>query len=81
MNTLNPKQITNAQKLINDLHAAEYELKQIYGSRWKSESNGRPTSFGKLFKATLEAGKLQNIQLKSPEPRKTNNHLTYVAGR
>ena len=78
MKTLSPKQIENAQKLINGLPSGEYELKQLYGSRWKSIRS--PWLFGKLFKATVQAVKLQNIQLKSLKPLKTNNHHTYVVG-
>ena len=78
MKTLSPKQIENAQKLIDGRPSGEYEVKQLYASRWKSIRN--PWSFGKLFKATVQAGKLQNIRLKSLKPLKTNNHHTYVVG-
>lgn len=75
MSTLSPKQIAKAQRIIDRTAPGEYELKQIYGSQWTSIS--RPTSFGKSFKATVEAGMLQNIRHQS---LKTNNHHTYVVG-
>lgn len=73
MNALDPKQIAEAQKIINSTPSGEFELKEIYGSRWSSVD--KPTSFGKSFKATVTAGLFQNIRLKS---LKTNNHHTYI---
>ena len=75
MSTLNAKQIANARKLIDRMQPGEYELEQIYGSRWKSIDS--PTTFGKRFKATVGAGLLDNIKIGG---LKTNNHRTYVLG-
>ncbi len=73
MNTLGPEQIADAQRMIDNTLPGEYELKQIYASRWRSISS--PTEFGKMFKATVQAGMLRNISLHT---LKTNNHHTYV---
>lgn len=75
MPTLTPKQIARAQKLIDDMPPGDYELNQIYGPQWPSITS--PTSFGKMFKAAVVAGLLQNIK---HHDLKTNNHHTYAIG-
>jgi hypothetical protein len=76
MSALSPKQITIAQAIIDATPPGEYELKQIYGTRWDSISS--PTKFGKVFKAAVQAGALRNIRV-CTNP-KTNNHHLYVLG-
>jgi hypothetical protein len=72
MAVLHQKELTRAQKIIDDALPGIYELKHLYGSMWQSISS--PTVFGGNFKETVQAGHLRNIRLLSP---KTNNHQTY----
>ena len=72
MAILNSTDIATAQAIINNTQKGDYELKEIYGSAWKTITN--PTTFGKDFKETVDNGHLQNIQFKE---LKTNNHHVY----
>ncbi len=72
MTLLNSAEILQAQAIINKATSGIYELKVLYGSTWLSIKS--PTTFGAKFKATVIAGKLQGICIKSP---KTDNHQTY----
>lgn len=73
MSILNPAEISKAQEIITRSQPGIYELKDLYGSLWSSVAS--PTTFGKRFKKTVQAGHLQQIKLLAPP--KTNNHYTY----
>ncbi len=69
---LSSAEILQAQAIINRAPPGIYELKVLYGSTWTSITS--PTTFGAKFKATVLAGNLMGIRIKSP---KTDNHQTY----
>lgn len=72
MALLSSAEILQAQAIINKATPSIYELKVLYGSTWLTIRS--PTTFGAKFKATVLAGKLRSICIKSP---KTDNHQTY----
>ncbi len=72
MALLSSAEILQAQEIINKTTPGIYELKVLYGSKWLSINS--PTTFGAKFKATVLAGQLQSICIRSA---KTDNHQTY----
>ena len=62
-----------AKTIISKTASGTYELKDIYLERWALVT---PTSFGKKFKASVEAGHINNISLVNNP--KSNNHHTYI---
>ena len=75
---LTEKEIIEATALVHGHAPGTFELKQIYGPKWETISS--PTTFGKRFKAAVEAGLIRGIQL-SRERRKSDNHHTYTITR
>ena len=69
---LSSSEILHAQATINQAASGTYELKVLYGKTWLLITS--PTTFGAKFKATVLAGALKGICIKSP---KTDNHQTY----
>lgn len=72
MKTLNDSELLKAQKIINESLNGTYELKELYGDKWIKIKS--PTSFGKIFKKTVESGFLKSIEV---QKQKSNNHYTY----
>ena len=72
MALLSSAEILQAQAIINKTTPGIYELKVLYGGTWSSIKS--PTTLGATFKATVLAGNLRGICIKSP---KTDNHQTY----
>lgn len=71
---LDEVELVDAVEVVQGTRPGTYTLKQLYGARWKAIES--PTNFGMRFKASVEAGRLQGIEL---HPQKTaTNAICYT---
>jgi uncharacterized protein DUF1413 len=78
MALLTKEEIAQAVAIVRVHSHGTFELRQIYGAKWEAISS--PTTFGKRFKATVEAGLIPGIHV-SQQRRRSDNHHTYTISR
>ena len=69
---LSPTELSQAQNIINATPKGLFSLSKIYSSHWKNILS--PKNFGIRFKASVQAGQLQNIKIVK---RDIQNHTIY----
>jgi len=72
MKILSSEEIAQAQEIINKCPSGTYVLTKLYGEEWADVKS--PTTFGRKFRATVDAGHLKRIKYFDC---KTNNHIIY----
>ena len=71
---LDEVELADAAEVVRGAMPGTYTLKQLYGPRWKAIAS--PTTFGMRFKASVEAGRLQGIELRAQKT--SSNAICYT---